>query len=106
MPILLLLCGSALSLMERLLGHGSPLYGRASERPFLAPLDYRFAAEFASAASPEQLLRRFAVLGGTPQYQVWAGRADLRSIVRDRILTKGAPLYEEPLHLLREGEGV
>lgn len=104
--LLLVLCGSALSLMERLLAHGSPLYGRATLRLLIAPLDYRFAGEFANTTNPEKLLRRYAVLGGTPQYQVWAGPGELRTIIRDRVLTKGAPLYEDPLHLLREGEGI
>lgn len=105
-PILLVLCGSALSLMERLLSHGSPLYGRATLRLLITPLDYRFAGEFATTGDTEKLLRRYAVLGGTPQYQVWAGAGELRAIIRDRILTKGTPLYEDPVHLLREGEGI
>jgi AAA+ ATPase superfamily predicted ATPase len=105
-PLFLVLCGSALSLLERLLGQGSPLYGRADLRLLIGPLDYRDAAEFADATDPEQLLRRYGALGGTPQYQVWAGRGELRAIVGNRVLTKGAPLYEDPLHLLREGEGV
>lgn len=61
---------------------------------------------FAKAANPEALLRRYAILGGTPQYQVWAGDGSLAKIVRERILTKGQPLYDDPLHLLREGEGI
>jgi AAA+ ATPase superfamily predicted ATPase len=105
-PVTLVLCGSALSLMEKLLAHGSPLYGRATARPLITPLDYRFAAEFARTNDPERLLRRYAVIGGTPQYQVWAGQGELSTIIRERILTKGAPLYEDPLHLLREGEGI
>lgn len=105
-PILLVLCGSALSLMEHLLAHGSPLYGRATARPLLKPLDYRDAAAFTRTRHPVELIRRYAVLGGTPQYQVWAGPGDLRRLIRDRILTTGAPLYEEPLHLLRQGEGI
>lgn len=101
-PITVVLCGSAIGMMERLLDHGSPLFGRATYRPLLQPLDYRFAAEFASSSlSPEDRLRRYAVLGGVPQYQAWAGKGSLRSIIRDRILTTGEPLHEDPLHLLR-----
>jgi AAA+ ATPase superfamily predicted ATPase len=105
-PIVLVLSGSALSFMEGLLTHSAPLYGRATQRPFLTPLDYRDAARFVRSTSPETLLRRYAVLGGTPQYQVWAGDRSLERVVRDAILTKGQPLYEDPLHLLREGEGI
>src|SRR4029077_4480711 len=68
-PITLVLSGSALTFMEGLLTHSAPLYGRATQRPFLTPLDYRDAAGFVRSRSPEALLRRYAVLGGTPQYQ-------------------------------------
>lgn len=106
-PLTLVLSGSAMTLMEGLLAHGSPLFGRANYRPLVAPLDYRWTAEFARAGSPpEALLRRHAVLGGTPQYQVWAGRSALSTVIRDRILTKGESLYEEPLHLLRGEQAV
>jgi hypothetical protein len=72
-PVALVLSGSALSFMEGLLGRSAPLYGRATQRPFLAPLDYRDAAGFVRTTNPEALLRRYAMLGGTPQYQAWAG---------------------------------
>ncbi|HST41715.1 MAG TPA: ATP-binding protein [Conexibacter sp.] len=106
LPVTLVLSGSALSFMEGLLGHGAPLYGRATQRPFLPPLDYRDAAAFVRSTDPEALLRRYAVLGGTPQYQVWAGDRRIETVLRTAVLAKGQPLYEDPLHLLREGEGI
>jgi AAA+ ATPase superfamily predicted ATPase len=105
-PIVVAIAGSALSFMEGLLQHSSPLYGRATYRPLLQPLDYRTAAGFTSSVDPELLLRRFAIVGGTPQYQVWAGDQALDEIIPDRILTRGKPLYDDPLHLLREGEAI
>ena len=106
-PLTLILSGSALALMEGLLEPGAPLYGRADYRPLLGPLDYRDAAELGPArGGAEQRLRRYAVLGGTPQYQVWAGRGALRETIAARILNKGESLYEEPLHLLREEQEI
>ena len=106
-PLTIVLSGSALTLMEELLAHSSPLFGRADYRPLIQPLDYRFAAEFARAGAPaDALLRRYAVLGGTPQYQVWAGKGGISSVIRDRVLSKGESLYEEPLHLLREEQTI
>lgn len=106
-PITLILSGSALRPMEQLLDPGAPLYGRADYRPLLSPLDFRDASLFASKRlSAEQKLRRFAVLGGTPQYQVWAGPGELRELIAARILSKGESLYEEPLHLLREEQEI
>lgn len=106
-PVTLILSGSALRLMEGLLEPGAPLYGRADYRPLLRPLDYRDASLFASGRlSAESRLRRYAVLGGTPQYQVWAGKAGLSELIAARILSKGESLYEEPLHLLREEQEI
>jgi AAA+ ATPase superfamily predicted ATPase len=104
-PITLILSGSALTLMERLMERGAPLYGRASARPRLAPLDYRDAAAFAETTDAEQRLRRWAVVGGTPQYNLWAGRGKVDAVIR-RVLSKDGPLYDDPRHLLREGEGI
>ncbi|MGD0240712.1 MAG: ATP-binding protein [Streptosporangiaceae bacterium] len=106
LPVTLVLSGSALTLMEQLLERGAPLFGRATARPRLEPLDYRDAAGFAADQEPEALLRRWAVLGGTPQYQVWAGDGPLEDVITSRILSKDAALYDEPRHLLREGEGI
>ncbi len=106
-PVTLILSGSALRLMEQLLEPGAPLYGRADYRPLLPPLDFRDASLFAPKhLASEQKLRRYAVLGGTPQYQVWAGEGDLSELIATRILSKGESLYEEPLHLLREEQEI
>jgi len=105
-PITLVLSGSALTLMERLLDRGAPLFGRATARPRLRPLDYRESAAFAGTSDPVELLRRWAVLGGTPQYQLWAGEGALEDIIAERILAKDSSLYDDPRHLLREGEGI
>jgi hypothetical protein len=78
------------------------MFGRAGYRPFLQPFDYRDAALFASQRTDAtQKLLRYGVLGGTAQYQVWAGGASLREILKRRILTKDEPLFEEPLQLIR-----
>lgn len=105
-PVTLVLAGSSLTLMERLLDHSSPLFGRAGYRPFLRPLDYRYTGAFTRSRSAEELLRRYGVLGGTPQYQAWAGPGRVDDIVRESILRRDTLLHEEPLHLLRQGEGI
>lgn len=106
-PICVVLSGSALSFMEGLLAGDAPLHGRASYRPAIEPLDYRDAAKLARASSSaEELVERYAVIGGTPQYQVWAGERPLERVVRETILRKGAPLYEEPLTLVRQERGI
>jgi uncharacterized protein len=101
-PITLVISGSALTMLEQLLEGDRPMFGRAGYRPFLQPFDYRDAALFASGAtSAAQKLLRYGILGGTAQYQVWAGQASIREILKRRILTKDEPLFEEPLQLIR-----
>lgn len=101
-PITLVISGSALTLMEQLLEGERPMFGRAGYRPFLQPFDYRDATLFASGGTrTTQKLLRYGILGGTAQYQVWAGQASIREILKRRILTKDEPLFEEPLQLIR-----
>ena len=101
-PITLVLSGSALTLMEKLLESGRPMYGRAGYRPLIQPFDYRDAALFGPEnASTTQKLQRYGILGGTAQYQVWAGQASIRKVLEHRILTKDEPMFEEPLQLMR-----
>src|ERR1700691_37617 len=101
-PLTLVLSGSALTIMEQLLEGERPMFGRAGYRPFLQPFDYRDAALFAAAgADATQRLRRYGILGGTAQYQVWAGHASIREILKRRILTRDESLFEEPLQLIR-----
>jgi AAA+ ATPase superfamily predicted ATPase len=101
-PLTLVLSGSALTIMEQLLQGERPMFGRAGYRPFLQPFDYRDAALFGpTGADATQKLRRYGILGGTAQYQVWAGHASIREILKRRILTRDESLFEEPLQLIR-----
>jgi len=105
MPVMLVLSGSALSFMEGLLKTGT--HGRSVFRPLLQPLDFRDAASFApKAAGPIELIERYAVLGGTPQYQRWAGDRPLRDVLREVVLPTDAPLHSDPEHLIREEDEI
>lgn len=106
-PATLILAGSAISFMEGLLGGAQPTFGRAAYRPLIAPLNYRDATAFAAPHStPTDWIERYAVLGGTPQYQLWAGRTLLKEAITNAILPTDSPLYSDPEHLLREEEGI
>lgn len=107
LPLTLILSGSALSYMEGLFQSGSPTFGRSTLRPLILPLSFRDTASFAPAdTSPPSLIARFGVVGGTPQYQLWAGKQALPRVIREAVLEPGARLYEEPLHLLRGEETI
>ena len=106
-PIVLVLSGSALGFMAGLLQGDKPTYGRSAYRPLLLPLSYRDVTPFGpQGATAVERLERYSVLGGTPQYQRWAGKRSLSAVIEDVILSPDAPLYDDPEHLIRAEDGV
>lgn len=106
-PILLILSGSALSFMDQLLSGARPTFGRSAFRPLLMPLSYRDCSAFAPRkSSPVDLIERFAVFGGTPQYQRWAGQRPLFDAIEQACLLPDAALHSDPEHLIREEAGI
>lgn len=101
-PLVLLLCGSRISFMETLLSERNPLHGRQSMELGLEPLTYRQAAQFAPDWTVEDRLRLFAVFGGMPYYlSLVDPDATLAANVQRLLIEDGAPLREEPTHLLQ-----
>lgn len=77
----MILCGSALTVMGRLLGGGAPLRGRARLELVVRPFGFREAAEFWDVArDPELAFRLHALTGGTPAYKDMCGGAGPRSL--------------------------
>lgn len=67
--LMLILCGSSISLMvDYALAEKSPLYGRRTAQLQLKPLDYRTAGEFFPKWSHQDKLLAYGVLGGIPAY--------------------------------------
>ena len=65
----LILCGSALSVMSKLLEGAHALRGRASVDIVMRTFDYRTAADFWGIGDPTTALLVHAVVGGTPGYR-------------------------------------
>ncbi|MFI6588164.1 ATP-binding protein [Embleya sp. NPDC050493] len=105
----LLLCGSALSFMGKLLSGNAPLRGRAGLELLVRPLDYRLAADFWDITDPHLALRVNAVVGGTPAYRREFARGDSPTgpddfddwVVRT-VLNPETPLFREGRYLLAE----
>ncbi|MGP4111114.1 AAA family ATPase [Streptomyces sp. 4N509B] len=105
----LLLCGSALSFMGRLLAGNAPLRGRAGLELVVRPLDHRLAARFWDITDPHLALRVNAVVGGTPAYRREFARGDSPTgpddfdawVVRT-VLNPETPLFREARYLLAE----
>lgn len=64
--VTLVLSGSHVSAMKRLVEADQPLYGRRTGRLDLRPFDYFDAARFVPAWSPRDKLRLYAIFGGLP----------------------------------------
>ncbi|MET7465972.1 ATP-binding protein [Nonomuraea sp. NPDC005501] len=105
----LLLCGSALGVMGRLLAGNAPLRGRASLELIVRPLDYRASAKFWNIGDPRLAVLVHSVVGGTPAYrrEFVAGDApesleDFGPWVLRTVLNPQTPLFREARYLLAE----
>lgn len=101
-PLKLVLCGSAISFMEALLAERNPLHGRQSAELDVMPLPLREAAEFFPEWSVKDRLQAYGIFGGMPYYlSLCDPDRALAENIRELILADGAPLREEPDHLLQ-----
>ena len=66
--LMLVLCGSAVQMMEGLLTGAAPLAGCVTGRLPVRPLDFRAAAELVGYADPVMALTAYGILGGVPLY--------------------------------------
>lgn len=64
----LILCGSYMETMQKLVESSAPLFGRFSEIMKIQPFDYYDAAKFFPGMSPEDKLLLYSVFGGVPFY--------------------------------------
>ncbi|MGH3300859.1 MAG: ATP-binding protein [Streptosporangiaceae bacterium] len=108
-PLRLLLCGSALSFMGKLLAGNAPLRGRAGLELVVHTLDFRRAREFWGIAGLRTALLTHAIVGGTPAYRrefaqddVPADADDFDPWVCRTVLNPGRPLFREARYILAE----
>ncbi|MGA4542591.1 AAA family ATPase [Uniformispora flossi] len=104
-----LLCGSALSFMGKLLSGSAPLRGRAGLELVVRTLDHQLAAEFWEITDPHLALRVNAIVGGTPAYRREFARGDSPRDGEDfdpwvvrTVLNPETPLFREARYLLAE----
>ncbi|HET9896610.1 MAG TPA: ATP-binding protein [Streptosporangiaceae bacterium] len=105
----LLLCGSAMSVMGRLLSGSAPLRGRASLELVIRPFGYPDAADFWGITDPRLAVLVHSIVGGTPAYRrefvagdAPAGPDDFDSWVLRTVLNPQMPLFREARYLLAE----
>ena len=105
----LLLCGSAMSVMDGLLAGQAPLRGRAGLELIVHPFGYRDAARFWEISDPKLAVLLHSVVGGTPAYRrellredTPADLADFDAWVTRTVLNPQTPLFREARYLLAE----
>ncbi|MEK6885686.1 MAG: ATP-binding protein [Nanoarchaeota archaeon] len=100
----LVLCGSSITMMEKLLGKKSPIYGRRTEQILLEPLKFDDSRLF----FPESMNFRdkvlnYSILGGMPAYLLeFDFKNSLRENIIENIAKKNKFLYQDVLFTLRE----
>ncbi len=102
--IMLILCGSAMSFIEKdLLAEKNPLYGRATGIYKMKEMGFYDAAKFFPGYSEQDKLLCYAVLGGIPHYlKQFDPRLTVGENIKKHILTKGSALYSEVEFLLHQ----
>ena len=105
----LILCGSALTTMSRLLSGSAPLRGRATLELVVRPFGFREAAGFWGLEhDPDLAFQVNALVGGTPAYLEMCGGAgpadagDLAAWAARRLLNPASAMFREGSLLLRE----
>ncbi|MFI9572124.1 ATP-binding protein [Microbispora rosea] len=101
----LVLAGSAMSVMGKLLAGQAPLRGRASLDLVVQPFDHRVARRFWGIEDPRLALQLNAIVGGTPAYRTGfvdheSPGDDLDDWVVRRVLSSATPLFREARYLL------
>lgn len=102
--IMLILCGSAMSFIEKeLLAEKNPLYGRATGIYKMTEMGFYDAAKFFPDYSPKEKVIAYSILGGIPHYlNQFDSRRTLEENIKKSILSKGSALYSEVEFLLRQ----
>lgn len=96
----IVLCGSALGQMRKLIDGQAPLRGRVQLELVIGPFRYREAAAFWGLESnPDAAFRLHALIGGTPAYRELAAatprRGDIDTWVVRRLLDQRSALFRE-----------
>lgn len=102
--IMIVLCGSAMSFVEKeLLAEKSPLYGRATGIYKMEAMSFYDAVQFFPNYTDREKIIAYSILGGIPHYlRQFDADLPLEENIKRNILTKGCVLYSEVEFLLRQ----
>lgn len=102
--VMLILCGSAMSFIEKeLLSEKNPLYGRATGIYKMKGMGFYDAIKFFPGYSDYDKIVTYAILGGIPHYlKQWNPNWSVEENIKKNILSKGCVLYSEVEFLLHQ----
>lgn len=108
LPVRLLLCGSVMSVMGKLLSGNAPLRGRATLELVLRPFEFPLATRYWGVPDARAAVLLNAVVGGTPAYRRFVNddhpvdEPDFDRWVLESVLDPASPLFREARYLLAE----
>ena len=102
--IMIVLCGSAMSFIEKeLLAEKNPLYGRSTGIYKMEAMSFYDAVQFFPNYTDRDKIIAYSILGGIPHYlRQFDADLPLEENIKRNILTKGCVLYSEVEFLLRQ----
>ncbi len=101
--VYMILLGSSISIMEETtLFYKAPLYGRRTGQFLIKPFRFREVQRIFPNKSFEEILSIYSIVGGIPLYLNKFHNRSWLEVVKEEVLKKGQPLYEEVEFLLRE----
>ncbi len=101
--LFLVLCGSEIRMMQELFAYNNPLHGRRTGQWKVEPFDLEASSELLSGIPIEDVVDVVSVFGSMPAYLSYYDTSiDLYENILRTVLSQGHPLFEEPLHLLRQ----
>lgn len=101
--VMVILCGSLISLMEsQVLSYSSPLYGRRTAQIRMRQIPFRFYGDFFPAKTGyRELVELYSVTGGVPKYiESFKDTGDVYRGIERSVLNSNSYLYDEPNFLL------
>ncbi|HRQ42121.1 MAG TPA: ATP-binding protein [Chloroflexota bacterium] len=101
--VCMVLCGSQVGMMERLLEADAPLYGRMVGPLQVRPLPFRATRAFFPQYSAEQRVAVYAILGGVPAYlEQFSGDLSLLENLRRHLFQDVGLFRSDPDYLIGE----
>ena len=101
--IMLIICGSSISMMEEQLGYKNPLYGRKTGHIRINSLRFKYFKDFFPENRIEENIKIYSILGGVPFYlDTFCAEKSALENAKEQILSRRGMLYEEVDFLLKE----